>query len=512
MQLALEQIALFRVLVELINFTPKHPLFYRLTIIDGSAGLLQWPKSKTCSGLSMVDVVQKDNTVGNSDMVIVTIAPEVDFDYLIAALELNPLELLIKELDVNAGRFTFQSAHPRGLKVSVLRSETDGDAMPNISSEPYKRLLQDRNPGTGFHIFLKNLTKDQLDSLKTYPLVMKLNQGNGFLMACPEPWEIKRTEHAKKLFVTDPLSVPEHVSTFLKLIDEPFVYEFSHIELRKKRLRLRIGFLEWYINRSLSYQLQEQLFVAINQLQDALLAAEQASLTLKAQPKTFNEFYLNEWASLLSQHLPSELVENLRESAMTYAAKHYGNLKTKSIPTLTHQILSASVEDIQCLVSSFKAHPGFNDYFDLMKSDVEHVGVHPCDLCGGKYSMRKNDATGLFQLNCKDCSNTLANSLCSRDPAISILAWNRRNKHQNPKHVLNSILDGKFKGWDNGQIVAYVTRIRQFEAICRPAFAEHNTVFKSDVTREMMKRANSVQHYIGWIAVLNDQARVNKAD
>ncbi len=117
----------------------------------------------------MVDVVQKDNTVGNSDMVIVTIAPEVDFDYLIAALELNPLELLIKELAVNAGRFTFQSAHPRGLKVSVLRSETDGDAMPNISSEPYKRLLQDRNPGTGFHIFLKNLTKTSWTVSKPIP-------------------------------------------------------------------------------------------------------------------------------------------------------------------------------------------------------------------------------------------------------------------------------------------------------------------------------------------------------
>lgn len=460
----------------------------------------------------MVDAVQKDNSVGNSDMVIVTISPDVDFDYLIAALELNPLELLIKELDVNAGRFTFQSAHPRGLKVSVLRSETDGDAMPNISSDPYKRLLQDRNPGTGFHVFLKDLTKDQLASLKIYPLVMKLNQGNGFLMACPEPWEIKRTEYAKKQFVTDPLSVPEHVSNLLKLVDEPFNYEFSHIELRKKRLRLRIAFLEWYINRSLSYQAQELLFMAINQLQDALLSAEQASLTLKVQPTTFNEFYLNELASLLSQHVPSELVEHLRQSAMTHAAKHYGNLKTKSVPEQTQPIASASVNDIQSLVSSFKAHPGFNDYFDLMDLGIEHIGVHPCGVCGGRYSMSKHDVTGLFQLSCKECSNSLANSLCSRDPATSILAWNRRNKHQNPQYVLSTILDGKFSGWDNGQTVAYVTRIRQFDAVCRPVFTQHNTVFKTGVTREMMKRVNCLQNYIGWIAVLNDHARDKSAD
>lgn len=442
-------------------------------------------------------------TVGNSDQVIVTIHPDADIEYLLSVLAINPIELKITKL--GDGAFNFASFYPKGIEVKHLAYETQAEKLLDISKEPYKRLLQDRPAGTGFHLQLSELTEENLKSLKANPLVLKLNQGNGFLVACPEQWQISKSEFAKKRFIADPCNVPPVIDRMMALLDEPVPHVKKSLELHKRRLTLRKNFLNWYTTKTFTPKVDEVLRGYAEEVEDELLAIEQQLLDFVSRSDSFNEQVLQRWVELMAENLPADLVSSLRQKAMDLTTRAMTASK-RDIKAMPEAIIALEVGPIADLLSDYSSHPGCADFVEALARPIDKLPTHACNDCGSRGRLfRPADSPAVFSVACDKCSTELPVQFRQGDPMVVILSWNKRNPSPEPMMMLKSVLGGQFADCKADFISAWVRRVTAVCKITRSDFLVHNIHFKTKNTRDLVNRHEALGYQLDYIKVLLGQ-------
>jgi hypothetical protein len=439
-------------------------------------------------------------TVGNSDQVIVTIHPDADIEYLLSVLAINPIELKITKL--GDGAFNYAAFYPKGIEVRHLPYETHADKLLDISKEPYKRLLQDRPAGTGFHLQLTELTEDSLKSLKANPLVMKLNQGNGFLIACPEHWQINKSEYAKNRFIADPCNIPPVIDRMMAFLDEPIPHSKKALELHKRRLTLRKNFLNWYSTKTFTPEVDEVLRGYAEEVEDELLAVEQQLLDFVSRSDSFNEQVLQRWIELMTEHLPDELVSSLRQKAMDLTTRAM-TASRREIKAMPEAISALEVEPIAELLSDYSSHPGCADFVKALARPTDKIAIHPCFKCSSRPRLfRPADSPSVFTMACDKCGTELPAQFRQGDPVVVILSWNKRNPSPEPLYLLKSVLGGLFSECKADYISSWVRRVTAVCKMSRSDVLAHNIHFKTQNTRELVTRHEALGYQLDYIKVL----------
>lgn len=445
--------------------------------------------------------------VGNSDIVRVSISPDADLQYLLAALEINPIEIKIVGLSMNDGRFSYVASYPRGVEVMAIKeADLHKHKVPDIGQEPYKRLLNDRDPGTGFHLRLVDISEEHLLSLKRYPLVLKLNQGNSFLVACPEQWKISKSEFAKTKFVQDPCSVPAVLDRMMTLLDEPVHREVKPLELYKRRLLLRKNFIAWYLSRPFTNEVTELLKGYAEEVDDELLAVELLLLDLKSMPDTFAELVMHKWSSALAELLPADTVSALKQKAIMEATRHFRASKMTTTPA-SAPIASLEVQPLTELLAGYSQHPGFAELVVDLCNPTDKMPIHNCGLCGAKaYYGKVKDDSPFYKVACSKCQNSLPANFHSQDVMKVIAAWNKRNPDGNAKDYLKTVFGGRFSNMQLDAVEAYANRVLPLADLIKVELADHHRVFKTPTTRELVRRNDILITQLGYLAVLTKQA------
>ena len=442
--------------------------------------------------------------VGNSDQVIVTIHPDADIDFLLSILEINPIELKI--IWLGDGAFNYTAFFPQGIEVRHLAYDTQSDLMPDISLPPYKRLLHDRFPGSGFHLHLRDLTEQNLKALKANPLVLKLNQGNGFLIACPEQWQIHKSEFAKNRYITDPLNVPPVLERLMALLDEPVPHKKQSLELHKKRLALRRGFLGWYMKKSFTPQVDELLRCYAEEVEDELLCVEQLLLEFASRPDSFSEQLLQRWAELMAEQLPADLVSELRQRAMELTTKGLISNKraVKGLPDAISALEPAAIAE---LLRDYAAHPGYADLISQLAKPLEQLPIHACTNCGGRAKFTNPvKEPNLFTVLCTSCGDEIPAQNRNGDAIVAILAWNKRNRSAESLKLIKTVFDGQFANVTLEFVIAWHKRVAEACKLIRHDVLDHHRTFKTRTTRALARRQETLGFQLDYLKVLLDTA------
>lgn len=450
---------------------------------------------------------QQDLMVGNSDQIIVTIHPDADIEYLLSVLEINPIELKITRL--GDGAFNYAAFYPKGIEVRHLVYDKDASLMVDISKEPYKRLLHDRPIGTGFHLQLKELTEANLKSLKANPLVLKLNQGNGFLIACPDLWLIKKSEYCKSRFVYDPVNVPPVLDRMMVLLDEPVPHEKKALEIHKRRLMLRKNFLNWYSNRKFTPWVDEVIRGYAEEVEDELLATEQQLLAFGTRSDSFNEQMLQRFVELLSAQLPSDEVSYLRQRAMDLTTRSMTANK-RQVERMPEAISALEVGPISELLSYYSAHPGCSDFVKELTRPIEKLPIHACSECGVRGRLfRPADSPSVFTMACEKCGIELPKQFRQGDPMVVVLSWNKRNPSPDPTMLLKTVFGGQFAECKIDYVASWVRRVTAVCKITRQDFLSHNHDFKTPLTRELVSRHEALGYRLDYLRALLGQLKIS---
>ncbi len=448
-------------------------------------------------------------TVGPNDQVIITVDDAADLSYLAAVLSINPIEIMFT--DVVDGQFSFFTTHPKGIRVSVLQSPKHDHMMCDISNEPYKRCLMDRTPGTGLRLILTKVTDDTIQQLRSYPLVVKPNRDIGVLTAAAKVWRITKTEVDQTPLVADPCTVPAEIDVLMELLDEPVPDELQLLAIHRKRIELRLRFVEWYVKRFIAYDVREYLNARIVELQDAVLDCDRKKLTIAKQSVSLKETYQGLWIESLLQHVPQDVAELLRQDAMEKASKQLAVTKRElGLANRQNQAIDKLDRDsISSLLTDYSLHPGFADVIGLLSIDnYERMPMHNCDSCGCKASLVNIGTPDdkRFTVACSSCANSLPEKNHGRIPYMLICEWNRKNPAADSENRLKSVLNGKFSNLTIGQTLKFQTSTMKLMSIVKRDLELHHKTFGTKVTGQLLSRHSMVTCWLTYIAILCGQS------
>ncbi len=106
---------------------------------------------------------------------------------------------------------------------------------------------------------------------------------------------------------------------FLTILDAELPTEADALVIHRKRVELRIRFLEWYAKRFIARNVREFLNAKIALLTDCIFACDIAILSLNKGMARFPTVFAAEFRKAAMQHLPADIVDQAIEQALSAA-------------------------------------------------------------------------------------------------------------------------------------------------------------------------------------------------
>lgn len=464
--------------------------------------------SSTDWGLTVDEI--KIRTAGLADMVVFSIDQAADMDYLRAALEINPIEICFTE--VADGEFSYYAIYPQGIKVSLLKNGINNDLMPDIDSEPYTRFLIDRFADTGLRLIMRRVNDNSIDEFLKYPPVFKPHRDTGVLTAAPKVWRIVKSEEDETPLVTDPCNVPPQVMDFLTILDAELPTEADALVIHRKRVELRVRFLEWYAKRFIARNVREFLNAKIALLTDCIFACDIAILSLNKGMAKFPTVFAAEFRKAAMQHLPADVVDQAIEQALAEA-----NLKTivlqkdfKQVSAKKTQLNTITRNSLELLFEPLEGHPGQNDAIELLlRDDYDKMQFHPCSTCGRIPRMitEIDGAKKRYQLACGSCKTKPAANTKLATPLEAVFAWNRQHPAQEPTATIRTMFGAMFENKPFAEIASYEERVRSFLDLAANVIAEQDRSFSTHASLKLVTRHSISLVWLKYLRQLLSQSQ-----
>jgi hypothetical protein len=453
---------------------------------------------------------RKIKTAGLADMVVFSIDPAADIDYLRAALQINPIEICFTE--VADGEFSYYAIYPQGISVSLLKNGIHNHLMPDIDSEPYQRCLLDRSAVTGLRLIMRRVTDSSIEQFLKFPPVFKPNRDTGVMTAAPKVWRIVKSEEDETPLVTDPCNVPATVLDFLTILDAEIPDDAASLNVHRKRVELRVRFLEWYAKRFIARDVREFLNAKIALLTDRIFACDIATLSLNKSMANFPTVFADEFRKSALQHLPADIVDQAIEQALSAANQQtFAQQKDfKQVTTPKLQLHSITRNSLEQLFSPLNGHPGLSDAIELLlRDDYDRMQFHQCSTCGRNPRMitEIDGAKKRYQLACGSCKTKPVANTKLATPLEAVFAWNRQHPAQEPTAIIRYMFGSMFENKPFAEIVAYHARVKEFLDLSAKVIAEQDRCFSTHASLKLVTRHSIHVVWLKYLGLLLSQAR-----
>lgn len=454
---------------------------------------------------------RKIRTAGLADMVVFSIDDAADMDYLKAALQINPIEICFTE--VSDGEFSYYAIFPNGIKVSLLKNGQHNHLMPDIDSEPYTRFLIDRFAETGLRLIMRRVTDNSIAEFINYPPVFKPNRDTGVLTAAPKNWRIVKSEEDETPLVSDPCNVPENVLHFLKILDADLpAADVDSLKVHRRRLELRLRFLEWYAKRFIARDVREFLNSKIALLTDSMLECDLNILAVTKSMAGFPAAFVDEFRKVALQHLPEQIVDLAIASASEAAQRKtlllQKDIKQPNTPKI--QLSSITRNSLEALFLPLEGHPGLNDAIELLvRDDYDRMQFHPCSTCGRNPRMitEIEDMKKAYQLACGSCKTKPAKNTKLPTPLEAVFAWNRQHPAQEPTAIIRTLFGSSFENKPFVEIISFEERVRNFLDLSASIIAEQDRSFSTHASLKLVTRHAITLVWVKYLRLLINQTR-----